>query len=92
MPFGDNVKFQGICMPRGRSTFIKRQKEHTRQQRQQDKAERKNQRKLEKAAGVRLDEMGGLGEHAAASAEQFESDAGDLVTAVEPTLSDRIGV
>jgi len=61
-------KFQGICMPRGRSTFTKHQKEHTRQQRQLDKAERKNQRKLEKAVAVRLDEMAELGEHVAAQA------------------------
>ena len=35
-------------MPRGRSTFTKRQKEQTRQQRQRDKAERRSQRKQEK--------------------------------------------
>lgn len=33
---------------RGRSSFTKRQKEHARQQRQRDKAERKSQRKSEK--------------------------------------------
>jgi hypothetical protein len=35
-------------MPRGRSTFTKRQKEQTRQQRQRDKAERRTQRKQDK--------------------------------------------
>lgn len=78
-------------MPRGRSTFTKRQKEHMRQQRQRDKAERKNQRKLEKAVAVRLDEMVELGEHAAAQATLFKVGAGDAVTAVESILSERIG-
>jgi len=77
-------------MPRGRSTFTKHQKEHMRQQRQRDKAERKNQRKLEKAVAVRLDEMAELGEHAAAQTT-FKLGAGDAVTAVESTLSERIG-
>jgi len=35
-------------MPRGRSTFTKRQKEQSRQQKQRDKAERRSQRKLDK--------------------------------------------
>jgi hypothetical protein len=35
-------------MPRGRSTFTKRQKEQTRQQKQRDKAERRVQRKQDK--------------------------------------------
>ena len=35
-------------MPRGRSTFTKRQKEQTRQQRKRDKAERRTQRKQDK--------------------------------------------
>lgn len=78
-------------MPRGRSTFTKRQKEHTRQQRQRDKAERKNQRKLEKAVAATVDEIAGLGEHAAAQAAIFELGAADLVTAVESTVSDGIG-
>ena len=78
-------------MPRGRSTFTKRQKEHTRQQRQRDKAERRSQRKQEKAVAVRVDEMAELGEHAAAQAALFKLGAGDVVTAVESTLSDGIG-
>jgi hypothetical protein len=84
-----NGKFQGICMPRGRSTFTKRQKEHTRQQRQRDKAERRNQRKQEKAVvAVRVGEMAELGEHAAAQAALGPRDA---VSAVESTLFDGIG-
>ena len=35
-------------MPRGRSTFAKRQKEMARQQKQRDKAERRSQRKQDK--------------------------------------------
>jgi len=52
-------------MRRGRSTFTKRQKEHTRQQRQRDKAERKNQRRQEKPAGDSGYEMAEPREHAA---------------------------
>jgi hypothetical protein len=67
-------------MPRGRSTFTKRQKEHTRQQKQRDKAERRNQRKQEKPVEGGVDEMTELREHAAAQAALFnlgddESDA-----------------
>lgn len=58
-------------MPRGRSTFTKRQKEQTRQQRQRDKVERRNQRKQEKPAGNNADEMAELREHAAAQAAVF---------------------
>lgn len=38
-------------MPRGRSTFHKRQKEQARQQKQRDKVERRTQRKDEKPEG-----------------------------------------
>ena len=58
-------------MPTGRSTFTKRQKEHTRQQRQRDKAERRNQRKQEKPVEGNVDEMAELREHAAAQAALF---------------------
>ena len=58
-------------MPRGRSTFTKRQKEQTRQQRQRDKVERRNQRKQEKPADNAADEMAELREHAAAQAALF---------------------
>ena len=54
-------------MPRGRSTFTKRQKEQTRQQKQRDKAERRTQRKQEKPADGSVDEMAELREHAAGS-------------------------
>jgi hypothetical protein len=77
-------------MPTSRSTFTKRQKEHTRQQRQRDKAERRNQRKLEKAVvSVRVGEMAESGEQAAAQPALF--DAGDAVSKLESTLSDGIG-
>jgi hypothetical protein len=58
-------------MPRGRSTFTKRQKEQTRQQKQREKAERRTQRKQEKPADGNLDEMAELREHAAAQAALF---------------------
>ena len=40
---------------RGRSSFTKRQKEHTRQQKQRDKAERRSQRKTEEPLGAPSD-------------------------------------
>jgi hypothetical protein len=58
-------------MPRGRSTFTKRQKEHTRQQRQRDKVERRNQRKQEKAVSGSVDDMAELRDHAAQQAALF---------------------
>jgi len=58
-------------MPRGRSTFTKRQKEQTRQQRQREKLERRNQRKQEKSAEGKVDETAELREHAAAQAALF---------------------
>lgn len=58
-------------MPRGGSTFTKRQKEHTRQQRQREKAERRSQIKQEKPAPGSVDEMAELREHAAAQAALF---------------------
>ena len=58
-------------MPRGRSTFTKRQKEQTRQQKQRDKAERRVQRKQDKPEGVVVDEMQELREHAEAQAAFF---------------------
>lgn len=73
-------------MPRGRSTFTKRQKEHTRQQRQRDKAERRNQRKQEKPPAGSMDEMAKLREHAAEQAALFNLDAEEEDTA-EPSTS-----
>jgi len=69
-------------MPRGRSTFTKRQKEHTRQQRQRDKAERKKERKQPKPVEDRVEEMAQLRENAAEQAALFnigsqETDAED---------------
>jgi hypothetical protein len=59
-------------MPRGRSTFTKRQKEQTRQQKQRDKAERRVQRKENKPEdGVVVDEMQELRELAEAQAALF---------------------
>jgi len=78
-------------MPRGRSTFTKRQKEHTRQQRQKDKAERKNQRKQEKPVEGSVDEMAELRQHAAAQAALFNIGAEETETVEESTPDVRIG-
>ena len=75
----------GERMPRGRSTFTKRQKENTRQQRQRDKAERRSQRKQEKAPPGRMDEMAELREHAAEQAALFNLDAEDADAAERST-------
>jgi len=59
-------------MPRGRSTFNKRQKEQARQQKQRDKAERRTQRKQEKSEiGPGGNDMDDLREHAEAQAALF---------------------
>lgn len=61
-------------MPRGRSTFNKRQKEQARQQKQRDKNERKTQRKQDQPEGVVVDEQEELRlmrEHAAEQAALF---------------------
>jgi len=72
-------------MPRGRSTFTKRQKEQTRQQRQKDKAERRSQRKQEKPEPGSLDEMAELREHAAAQAALFNLGDDESETADDST-------
>jgi hypothetical protein len=76
-------------MPRGRSTFTKRQKEHTRRQRQQDKAERRSQRTQEKPAEGGVDEMAELREHAAAQAALFNIGVEDTEAAEESTADGR---
>jgi len=78
-------------MPRGRSTFAKRQKEHTRQQRQRDKAERRNQRRQEKPAEGSVDEMAELREHAAAQAALFNIGVEETETADDSKPDGRIG-
>jgi len=70
-------------MPRGRSTFAKRQKEHTRQQRQRDKAERKKERKQAKPLEDSVDEMAELREHAAEQAALFNLGTDEVNTADE---------
>jgi len=79
-------------MPRGRSTFTKRQKEQTRQQRQRDKAERRTQRKEEKPAEGNVDEMAELREHAAAQAALFNLGVDDprSTKELEPDTENRI--
>jgi hypothetical protein len=59
-------------MPRGQSTFTKRQKEQTRQQKQREKLERRAQRKQEKPAeGGATDDLAELQAHAAEQAALF---------------------
>jgi hypothetical protein len=80
---------------RGRSSFTKRQKEHTRQQKQRDKAERRSQRKTEEPLGnpgdsseLDLDE---LQRHAAEQAALFQigADDGDMTSIPrEPSRGD----
>lgn len=70
-------------MPRGRSTFTKRQKEQTRQQKQRDKAERRVQRKQDKPEGAAVDEMQELREHAEAQAALFRVGVEDEPGGVE---------
>ncbi len=79
-------------MPRGRSTFTKRQKEQTRQQRQREKAERRTQRKQEKPEAS-VDEMRELREHAEEQAALFRvgSDEPDSVEPSTPQGSKEIG-
>jgi hypothetical protein len=69
-------------MPRGRSTFTKRQKEQTRQQKQREKAERRAQRKQEKPEGA-VDEMDELREHAAEQAALFNIGSDDEASSFE---------
>ena len=76
-------------MPRSQSTFTKRQKEHTRQQRQKDKAERRNQRKQEKAVVGSVDEMAALPEHATQAAP-FNITVGEAETVEESTPGGRL--
>ncbi|MBZ5548520.1 MAG: hypothetical protein LAO22_11290 [Acidobacteriia bacterium] len=75
-------------MPRGRSTFTKRQKEQKRQQKQRDKAERRVQRKQDKPEGSvdSADEMRELREHAAAQAALFNIGS-DEVSSVEESIA-----
>lgn len=58
-------------MPKGRSTFNKRQKEQARQQKQRDKAMRRAERKETKPEGT-ADDLSELHQHAAAQAALFQ--------------------
>jgi len=74
-------------MPRGRSTFTKRQKEQARQQKQRDKTERKTQRKQDQPEGVVMDEaeeLRQMREHAAEQAALFHVGTDDQPNSLEP--------
>ncbi len=77
-------------MPRGRSTFTKRQKEQTRQQRQRDKAERRSQRKQEEPVAGNIDEMDELRKHAAEQAALFNLGTEEADSAEESTSGDHV--
>lgn len=77
-------------MPRGRSTFTKRQKEQTRQQRQRDKAERRSQRKQEDTVLGNVDEMAELRKHAAEQAALFNL-GGEDSSSTDDSTGDHIG-
>jgi hypothetical protein len=76
-------------MPRGRSTFTKRQKEQTRQQKQRDKAERRSLRKQDKPEPGGVDEMAELRDHAAAQAALFNIGVEETETAEDSTTDAR---
>ena len=80
-------------MPRGRSTFTKRQKEQTRQQRQRDKAERRTQRKQEKTEPGSIDDLSLLHQAAREQAALFGDsdglDSGDMSDDDRETTQDR---
>jgi hypothetical protein len=78
-------------MPRGRSTFNKRQREQARQQKQRDKAERRTQRKQEKPESS-ADEMRELREHAEAQAALFRIGSDEPSTAELTNADDGKGV
>ena len=78
-------------MPRGRSTFTKRQKENTRQQRQRDKAERRSQRRQEEPVAGSVDEMAELRRHAAEQAALFNLGAEDADSAEASNSADHPG-
>lgn len=77
-------------MPRGRSTFNKRQKEQARQQKQRDKAERKHSRKSE-TEKTEVDEMSEMLEHAKAQAALFNAGS-DEISADRPDPGSRENV
>jgi hypothetical protein len=73
-------------MPRGRSTFSKRQKEQARQQRQRDKALRRNERKQAKPDRP-SDDLAELHEHAAAQAALFHVGQEQASMGDEPAIA-----
>ena len=71
-------------MPKGRSSFTKRQKEQARQQRQRDKAERRTQRRQERTEQSPDEDMSTLREHAEAQAALFRVDPASSDSAETP--------
>ena len=73
-------------MPRGRSTFGKRQKEQARQQKQRDKLARKSERKQTRPDSPAGDEMDELRAHAEEQAALFRVGADDEDSSDEAEL------
>ena len=78
-------------MPRGRSTFTKREKERTRQQRQRDKAERRNERKQQKTAADAGNATAELRQHAAEQAALFDFGADEGEAEKKSASGDHVG-
>jgi hypothetical protein len=79
---------------RGRSSFTKRQKEHTRHQKQRDKAERRIQRKTEEPLGVASDsselDLTELQRHAAEQAALFQMGDGEISSIPRERESEKV--
>ena len=80
-PLRQNLPLETAMPGRGRSSFTKRQKEHTRQQKQRDKAERRSQRKTDDTSAAVSDsselDWDELQRHAAEQAALFQMGADD---------------
>jgi hypothetical protein len=80
---------------RGRSSFTKRQKEHTRQQKQRDKAERRIQRKSDEPAGSTGDsndlDLLEMQRHAAEQAALFQmGDEGEISSMPRERVTEKV--
>jgi hypothetical protein len=76
-------------MPRGRSTFIKHQKELMRQQRQRDKTARRSERKQGKSEPGSVPELDDLRQNAAAQAAMFQMDRDQSAHLEQPQSTEK---
>ena len=92
MPAGDEQRdATGSVCQEADQHLQSAKKEHPRQQRQRDKAERRNQRKQEKAVAGSVDEMAELREHAAEQAALFNLGVEEAKTEEESTPGHHVG-